>query len=125
MGNDPLYVPSGTSQRFLFREHTFRFLASEDQTGGSYSTMEILSPQNTGPRPHVHESAEESFYLLGGEVEFEVDGMRYLVQPGDFVHVPRGALHHFRVVSETARMLASYAPAGDEQAFLEAAKALP
>lgn len=124
MGNQPLHVPSDASPRFRFREHVFRFLASGDETGGSYSTMEIVSPQNTGPGPHTHEGAEESFYLLSGEVRFEVDGVSYDVRPGDFVHVPRGSLHRFSVVSESARMLASYAPAGEEQAFREAAKAL-
>lgn len=42
---------------------------------------------------------------------------------GDMVHVPRGATHHFVVVSTTARYLAGYAPGGEEQAFKEAAAA--
>jgi quercetin dioxygenase-like cupin family protein len=124
MPNEPLHVPSEAATPFRFREHTFRFLATAEETGGTYSTMEILSPRETGPRPHVHEDAEESFFLLDGEVEFDVNGTVYLVRPGDFVHVPRRTLHHFRVVSETARMLASYAPGGEERDFIEAATPL-
>lgn len=122
--NLALHVPTGTATPYSFREHTFRFLATSQQTGGSYSTMEIVSPHGSGPRPHTHDAAEESFYLLDGEVEFEVDDVKYLVRPGDFIHVPRKAVHHFRVLSPTARMLASYAPGGEEQAFLDAASEL-
>lgn len=124
MVNVPLHVPKGAAPPFSFRQHTFRFLATTKQTGGSYSTMEIVSPQLSGPGAHTHDDAEESFYLLDGEVEFEVNGVGYPVRPGDFIHVPRKAVHSFTVLSPTARMLARYAPAGAEQAFLEAASGL-
>ena len=122
--NEPLHVASSASPAFGFREHTFRFLASGEDTAGSYSTMEIASPYDTGPRPHIHAEAEESFFLLDGEVMFEVAGTRYNVKPGGFVHVPRGTVHHFRVLSPSARMIATYAPAGEEQGFREVATPL-
>lgn len=62
--------------------------------------------------------------LLDGHVLFEVAGTRYTVETGGFLHVPRGTIHHFQVLSPTVRMIATYTPAGEEQAFLKAATPL-
>jgi quercetin dioxygenase-like cupin family protein len=112
-------VPSRSSPAYAFREHVFRFLATGEQTGGSYSAMEIDSPRETGAGPHTHDLAEEHFYLLDGEVRFTVADHSIVVRPGDFVHVPRATVHHFTVLTDTARFLATYTPAGEELAFLE------
>jgi mannose-6-phosphate isomerase-like protein (cupin superfamily) len=48
---------------------------------------------------------DEAFYILDGEVEFEIDGVVATATPGTFAFVARGAAHTFRVRTETARML--------------------
>ena len=120
MANLPLHVPSESSPAWAFREHVIRFLATGDETGGSYSAMEITSPQHTGAGPHVHELAEEHFLLLAGQVRFDVAEQSFLVEAGDFVHVPRGTVHHFTVITPEATMVATYSPAGEERALLDA-----
>lgn len=119
MPNRPKHLAAGDSSAYLFGEHLFRFLATGEETGGSYSSMEIVSPQDTGPGPHTHDEAEEHFLLLEGTVDFRVDGDLFSVEPGGFVHVPRGAVHEFKVTTPQAKMVATYSPAGDERAFLE------
>jgi hypothetical protein len=54
---------------------------------------------------HVQREEEEAFYILEGEVEFEVDGVVTVATPGSFALVGRGAAHCFRVLTDTARML--------------------
>jgi quercetin dioxygenase-like cupin family protein len=108
-----------SSQPYTFREHRFRFLVDSDDTGGSYSAMHIDSPHGTGPRPHVHEEAEEAFFLLRGRVTFHVADQEFQASAGEFVHVPRGTLHHFVVDSDEATYLAFYAPGGEERGFRE------
>lgn len=120
MANQPLHVPSGSSPAYAFREHIFRFLATGEQTGGTYSAMEIVSPRDTGAGPHTHDLAEEHFFLLEGEVLFHAAERTLVVKAGDFVHVPRATVHHFMVLTDEARMLATYTPAGEEFAFLAA-----
>ena len=110
---------------FSFREHTFRFLVEEADSGGSYSLLEIESPADTGPNPHVHETAEEGFYLLAGEATFYVADAVIDARAGDWVHVPRGVRHHFTTGSTAVRYLALYAPAGEEQLFREAIESEP
>lgn len=54
---------------------------------------------------HVQVDEDEAFYILDGEVEFDVDGHAALATPGTFAFVARGAAHTFRVLTDTARML--------------------
>ena len=124
MSNRPLHIPSGTSPIFAFGEHQFRFLATSEDTGGSYSAMEIVSPQESGPGPHTHDDAEEHFLVLEGEVDFHVGQQAFLVKAGDFIHVPRGVIHQFTVRAPHAKMIATYTPAGEEQGFIDAATPL-
>ena len=122
MANIPFHLPAGSGPSYSFvadGEHLFRFLALATQTGGSYSAMEIVSPERSGPGPHTHDDSEEYFLLLDGEVAFVVAGEEYDVEPGDFLHVPRGVTHEFKVISPSSRMLAMYSPGGPEEVFLE------
>ena len=120
MPNDSRHVPAGRGDIYAFDEHIFRFLSTAEDTGGSYSAMEIISPQDSGPGPHTHDEAEEFFLLLDGQVVFHVGQETFTVNPGDFVHVPRGVVHQFKVVTPKSRMVAAYAPGGVEQWFIDA-----
>jgi quercetin dioxygenase-like cupin family protein len=118
--NHPFHVRSSTSPRYTFREYEFRFLVTGEQSGGSYSLIEIASPAGSGPGPHVHDEAEEHFVVLEGELDFRVGDLRFTATKGDLVHVPRGVVHAFTVSSSRALTLATYTPAGEEIAFMEA-----
>ena len=122
MANSPFHLPASSRPCYLFEangEHIFRFHALSTQTGGSYSVMETVSPQRSGPPPHTHDGSEEFFLLLDGNVVFIVDGQQFDVEPGDSLHIPRGVVHEFTVLTPSARMLAMYSPGGPEAAFIE------
>jgi quercetin dioxygenase-like cupin family protein len=104
---------------YAFGEHRFRFILTSEQTGGSYSVMQVVSPVSSGPGPHTHEDAEEHFHVLEGEVDFTVDGVAMKAKAGDVVHIPRGALHDFTVTATRATMMATFSPGGDENGLLE------
>ena len=50
--------------------------ASMAETGGAYSLTEHLVTAASNPPMHVQVDEDEAFYVLDGEVEFEVDGRR-------------------------------------------------
>ena len=79
--------------------------ASMAETGGAYSLTEHMVTAASNPPMHVQVDEDEAFYLLDGEVEFEVDGKVVIATPGTFAFVARGAAHRFRVLTEQARML--------------------
>jgi quercetin dioxygenase-like cupin family protein len=79
--------------------------ATIGETAGAYSLTEHLVTSASNPPMHVQLDEDEAFYVLEGEIEFEVDGAVVTATPGSFAFVARGAAHTFRVLSETARML--------------------
>jgi quercetin dioxygenase-like cupin family protein len=93
--------------------------AAMSETAGAYSLTEHLVTAASNPPMHVQTDEEEAFYILDGEIEFEVDGRVALATPGTFALVARGAAHTFRVLTPTARMLVicSGKPAGNLEDF--------
>src|SRR5688572_27060242 len=93
----------GSASWFLNSLVTTKVTAAE--TGGTYGITEHLLTAASNPPMHVQTDEEEAFYVLDGEIEFEVEGTVARCGPGSFALVPRGAAHAFRVLSDTARML--------------------
>jgi quercetin dioxygenase-like cupin family protein len=72
---------------------------------------------------HVHRVQEETFYVLEGECEWQVDGQRVSAKPGTYLFLPPGVLHDIRNVSDKpARVLMTVSPPGHEHYFEELAK---
>lgn len=99
----------------------YRILVSGKQTGGAFSTIEMLVPPQNGPGPHSHASFYESFYILEGEVEVYSEAGSYTAKKGSFVVVPEGGVvHYFKNVSDKlAQLLCTVVPAGLEAFFEE------
>ena len=82
--------------------------------------FEAVVPPGGGPPPHIHSREEESFYVLEGEITFQVGDDRIVAKAGTFANMPVGSLHSFRNdTDKPARMIISVAPAGLEKMFLE------
>ena len=98
----------------------YRFLAVGEDTGGRYALWEATVPPGGGPPPHIHSREEEGFYVLEGEITFQVGEERFVAKSGMFANLPVGSLHSFKNESGTlAKMLISVAPAGLEKMFFE------
>ena len=98
----------------------YRFLATGEDTDGKYALWEAIVPPGGGPPPHVHSREEEGFYILEGEITFQIGDKRLVAGPGVFANMPVGTPHSFKnESSRSARMLISVAPAGLERMFFE------
>jgi quercetin dioxygenase-like cupin family protein len=65
-------------------------LADGRETGGAYSVMEQLMPQDSGPPVlHIH-SIDEWFYEIEGELGLKLSGQTVAGRAGDFLWIPRG-----------------------------------
>ena len=103
----------------------YRFLATSEETGGRYSMFEATVLPGGGPPPHIHRREDETFYVLEGEITFQVGDERRVAKSGTFVHMPIGNLHAFKnETNQPAKMLISFAPAGLEEMFFEVGKHL-
>ena len=71
--------------------------------------------------PHVHAHHTDAFYMLEGELTFEVgcESEAVTVSPGCLVAVPPGVAHSFRTHGDRpARWLTIHAPNGGFAAFM-------
>ncbi|MFO1095215.1 MAG: quercetin 2,3-dioxygenase [Planctomycetaceae bacterium] len=122
----PILRASGEGRTIGLVGDVYRFLATGAETGGRYALFEACIPPGGGPPPHIHSREEESFYVLDGEVTFQVDNQRVVAKVGMFASVPIGCPHSFRNESgHPARMLITVAPAGLDDFFLEVGRPLP
>ena len=88
--------------------------ATKEQTGGHYTIVEVLEPEGEGPL-HVHYREDEGFWVLEGELTFEIGDETIKASPGSFLFGPKDVPHRYTVDSGPARMLFVLSPAGFEE----------
>ena len=104
-----------TSQSYWYANGLFTVLADGPSTDDSYCLLEQLLPKGPAAPPHLHEWADEVFYILDGEAEFLLGDRIDTAGKNALVFIPKGTVHAFRINSETARLLNLYTPAGFER----------
>ena len=83
------------------------------------SWRRLYRPGN-GPPPHIHSREDEAFYVLDGELQFNVDGRSFNATSRAWVTLAKGSLHYFKNTgSKPAKMLIVVTPAGLEEFFLK------
>src|SRR5215470_9366625 len=98
-----------------------RFLATGEDTNGKYALWEAIVSPGGGPPPHVHSREEEGFFVLEGQIAFQIGEEQIVATAGMFANMPVGTEHSFKnLTSKPAKMLILVAPAGLEQMFFEA-----
>jgi mannose-6-phosphate isomerase-like protein (cupin superfamily) len=96
-----------------------RMLCEAGETGGAWSLFEEEVPLGMGPPPHRHDW-DEAYYILEGELDFEVDGQPVRSKAGDFNYLPRNTVHGFKGASASpSRVLIFAAPAHGTEFFHE------
>ncbi|MFT5726566.1 MAG: quercetin dioxygenase-like cupin family protein [Desulforhopalus sp.] len=61
------------------------FLATGEDTDGRVSIFDSHLKMGNGAPWHFHETDDEIFYIISGEVEFGVDNETIVAKPGDLV----------------------------------------
>jgi quercetin dioxygenase-like cupin family protein len=89
--------------------------ATGRETGGRYTLVEVLEPEGEEAPLHVHHNEDEGFWVLEGELTFEVGEEKIKASPWSFVFGPRDIPHRYRVDSGPARLLFVLSPAGFEE----------
>jgi quercetin dioxygenase-like cupin family protein len=81
--------------------------AAGDDTVGAATVYESrLEPHAPGPARHLHRSWTEMFYILEGEMTFQVGDEIRQAPAGTLVFIPPETVHAFRnPTSESARIL--------------------
>lgn len=118
----PLIVKRGKGERVKLRQSEFTFVATEEQTFGGFTIIELVLRRGSEPPAHIHHRQAEAFYMLEGEMTFVASGQTLTAQAGDYVFLPRGVAHVYRVDGNgVARVLLLSSPPGLENYFRDAA----
>jgi mannose-6-phosphate isomerase-like protein (cupin superfamily) len=74
--------------------------------GMSGVVLEMTLPVGHSPALHVHETLDDTWYALEGRMAARCGDEEFVVNAGDWVSMPRGVPHTFRVVGDRpARIL--------------------
>lgn len=92
----------------------------EEDTDGAFFLFEDLMGRGKATPFHRHPEADETVYVLEGEILVNIDGNESRVGAGGMTYTPKGVPHAFLVVSDRARLLALQTP-GIGQAFYRGA----
>ena len=97
----------------------WRFLSTAATTNGRSTTFEELCPPGVVAPPHVHDTEEEAFYVLEGNLVFLLDDQEITAPPGTYIHITPGTLHGFRCDSEVGRVFNTLVPGGFDHGISE------
>jgi quercetin dioxygenase-like cupin family protein len=95
-----------------------KVLLRSEESGGEVSVIEIdSSPERGGPKLHHHDF-DETFYVLEGELTFQLREELFTRAAGEVAFAPRGVPHTYANLSgANARALLVCTPAGFERYF--------
>ena len=87
---------------------------SGEQTAGRLLQLRSTDSRGAAPPLHIHHDADETWYVIDGQLTVFVGDERIEAGPGYFVFGPMGVPHAFLVTSEQAETLITFSPAGTE-----------
>jgi quercetin dioxygenase-like cupin family protein len=85
-----------------------------DDSAGQLTIVEITAPPGLEVPLHVHHRDDEGFWILEGDLTFEVGDATIEAHAGDYVFGPRNIPHRYTVGNDGCRMLFIMVPGGLE-----------
>lgn len=90
-------------------------------SGGALLVIENTNRAKGGPARHLHLDQDELFYVLDGEYAVEVGEERFTLTVGDSLLAPRRIPHVWAYTgTSVGRLLITFSPAGEMEAFFRA-----
>ena len=91
---DPVLLPPGEGEEVSGGEDRYVHIkAARDELA---LTESRYRPGESGPGPHIHRAHADGFWVLGGQLTFEVGGDLERLGAGGFVLIPPNVVHTFR-----------------------------
>jgi quercetin dioxygenase-like cupin family protein len=99
--------------------------ATAADTGGQMTIVEVTEHPGVEAPLHVHYRDDEGFWILEGNVTFEVGETTIETAAGDYVFGPRNIPHRYKVGDRGCRMLFIFTPGGFEDLLRATSKPAP
>lgn len=104
-------------------QHTWKVTTAE--TGGAFFVFEDAMQAGKVTPMHRHLDADETFYVLEGEIMLDINGERRTLGAGGIAVMPLGVPHAFKVTTPKARTLCLYTPGIGEDFYRAASEPAP
>lgn len=108
-----------------FGNTTVTILVSSADSADGMAIIEHHVPHGDGPPLHVHQTEDEIFYVLSGDVLLEVAGVGRTLKAGDCLNAPKGMPHRFRVVSKDGARWLTVTKGADFETMVRTVSRLP
>jgi quercetin dioxygenase-like cupin family protein len=118
-GLKPVAVRSGEGEARWWFGSLAVIKATAADTGGQMAIVEITEAPGAEAPLHVHHREDEGFWVLAGDVTFEVGGATIEAHTGDYAFGPRDIPHRYTVGDAGCRMLFILTPGGFEDMIME------
>ena len=106
----PYVLASGEGERLIAADQLFAFLAQQSNSDGNFITLTTLGPKGDRIPNHFHEKHTETFFCLDGAMTMWASDEEIHLLPGDFLHVPAGVIHSYRLDAPFTRFIGLLAP---------------
>jgi quercetin 2,3-dioxygenase len=113
----PFVLASYAGERMLAAEQLYTFLGTQIHIDGTF--ISILTEGPVGPEIplHYHDKVTETFFCIKGALQMFINDEHILLEAGDFLHVPPGAVHAFKIAREDTRFIGFLTPGIFENFF--------
>ncbi len=101
----------------FFLNGRFDCKVSGRETDGRLCIIDTVRTHRGGPPLHLHHDQEEWFFVREGEFLFQVGTEVVRLTAGDSILAPRGVPHTFANVTDDARLMIVFQPAGTIEEF--------
>ncbi|MEO6304254.1 MAG: cupin domain-containing protein [Bacteroidia bacterium] len=99
------------------------FKTQLQQTNNTHSTILMTHPPLVGPALHLHPDGPETFFIVEGDYQFNLNGELIDAVKGDFVYIPQNVPHKYNSGKNGGKILVT-TPASVENYFLHIAEKL-
>jgi quercetin dioxygenase-like cupin family protein len=111
-------------RRWFFGGGVHTWLATAKETGGAFLLFEDAMDAGKRTPLHTHPEADETMYVLEGEIVMHLDGVDERIGAGGMAVAPRGLPHAFLVTRDATRLLCLQTPGCCEAFYLGASEPL-
>jgi quercetin dioxygenase-like cupin family protein len=111
-------------QRWFYGGGIHTWLTTAEESGGAFLLFEDAMDAGKRTPLHTHPDADETMYVLQGEILMHLDGTDVRLGAGGVAVAPRGLPHAFMVTADGTRLLCLQTPGCCEAFYLGASEPL-
>ncbi|WP_339115420.1 quercetin 2,3-dioxygenase [Thioclava sp. GXIMD2076] len=109
-GYSPYVLRAGEGEHLVAADQLFTFLQTRATSQERFITVMTEGPTGPAIPWHYHEHHAENFFCVDGQMTMWVNGEEIHLNPGDYMQVPAGTVHSYRLDTPYTRFLGWLVP---------------